>query len=93
MPHRLPILLALAAASCALAACAVTQFNPDEPGAVKRLYRNRCSQCHALPDPDAYMPCDWPGILDVYGPLAGLTQHERSYLQPWLIEQAKCGAK
>lgn len=40
-----------------------------EPGALPtgegaELFRDRCARCHALPDPDARAPGDWPAVVE-----------------------------
>lgn len=34
---------------------------PDRPG--RAIFRETCSQCHAVPDPEVRSPQQWPGVL------------------------------
>ncbi len=69
-------------------ACSVRQLNLELEEDLDILYHRRCSTCHATPAPDEYDYEDWPLILDEFGPRSGLTDHERSYLEPWLIQKS-----
>ncbi len=36
--------------------------SPESEGA--KLFRDRCSQCHSLPDPALHTAAEWQGIVD-----------------------------
>ncbi len=88
----MPACLLLAAAATgiggALSGCGVRQLNLEDPEDLARLYQRRCGSCHALIAPGEYSMDDWPLWLDEFGPRSGLTERERSYLEPWLIARA-----
>lgn len=36
--------------------------SPESPAAI--LFRDTCSQCHALPDPSLHTPSEWPAVVE-----------------------------
>jgi len=68
------ILLASAAAVLA-ASCATTSF--DGEGGDRRLYEARCGVCHVPVPREDHASAEWPKILEVMGPRAGLTRAQR----------------
>ena len=37
---------------------------PDGDAEVRALFRDRCSRCHALPDPAQHPPEEWPAVVE-----------------------------
>ena len=68
------VLLALAAAAAATA-CASTEVVGPEGD--RRFYEARCGVCHVPYSRDEHAAAEWPRILQVMGPRAGLTTSQR----------------
>lgn len=85
----LALLTAGAATGAAFTSCGVTPLNLEDPDDVARLYRRKCGACHAVISPSEYRADEWPLWLDEFGPRAMLTDLEREYLEPWLMERAR----
>jgi len=81
----------LLAGAALLSSCGVTPLNLENPDDVARLYRRKCGSCHAVINPSEYRADEWPLWLDEFGPDAHLTDHERTYLEPWLMARASDG--
>lgn len=76
--QHLPTFVRVAVALClaaAATACASSAFlGPDGD---RRFYEARCGACHVAYPRDDYAPSEWPKILDVMAPRAGLTSSQR----------------
>lgn len=57
--------------------------------AAATLYYARCSQCHAAFPPGTFPAGEWPGIVERYGPRAGLFGAERQRVVAWLRTHAR----
>ncbi len=77
------VLCAFAAAVLA-ASCASTSFSGE--GGDGRLYEARCGVCHVAYPREEHAPSEWPKILDVMGPRAGLTRSQRERVLRYLTE-------
>lgn len=82
------VLAGFSATGAAFSSCGVTPLNLEDPDDVARLYRRKCGACHAVISPSEYRADEWPLWLDEFGPRSHLTELERSYLEPWLMERA-----
>jgi hypothetical protein len=66
------------------ASCASTSFSGE--GGDRRLYEARCGVCHVAYPREEHVPAEWPKILDVMGPRAGLTRSQRERVLRYLTE-------
>jgi hypothetical protein len=78
MRHRLsPLSLApVVAVAAIVAACASTPRFEGEGGDA-RFYAARCGVCHVPWPRESHDAAEWPKILDVMAPRAGLTSVQR----------------
>jgi hypothetical protein len=49
------------------------------------LFRAKCNQCHAHPDPNKYTPTHWKRILVEMGRRAGLSPNEREDVLGYIL--------
>ena len=75
------VLLAFVAAVLA-ASCASTSFTGE--GGDRRLYEARCGVCHVPYPREEHDPADWPKVVDMMGPRAGLTKSQRERVLSYL---------
>ena len=76
-PFLPPARAAAALAAAALvAACATTDF--AGPGGDRRFYEARCGVCHVAYPREEHDSAEWPKILDVMAPRAGLSRPQRA---------------
>lgn len=80
----------LAAALCALVACATT-LDPApgpsfEPG--RALYAAKCGGCHRLRQPSKIDAAKWPSILDKMAVKAKLTSEQKSSIDAYVSSMA-----
>lgn len=67
--------------------------SPETQGAV--LYKNTCSQCHALPDPQLHTAKEWPAIVDKMLAYAqsmekkGIVEREKKEILSYLARHAR----
>ncbi len=80
MSRVLAVLAVLAGAACAT--LAGSGGAPVHPG--ERLYRIRCTQCHARIDPASRSPEAWTRLLSKYGEVANLPDEERRLILAYL---------
>jgi hypothetical protein len=73
--------LALLALSL-VAACASQRF--DGPDGDRRFYEARCGVCHVPRPREQFTAVEWPRILDVMAPRAGLTGTQRDRVSAYL---------
>lgn len=85
-PMRALVAVAALAIVILLPACETTGSFVREDGSLdcQALYTRRCSQCHALYDPDDYSDEEWVSKVRRYGPRAGVAPEHRGALIAWL---------
>jgi len=76
---RISVALAFAAL---VAACASQRF--DGPDGDRRFYEARCGVCHVPRPREEFSVAEWPRILDVMAPRAGLTGTQRERVSAYL---------
>ena len=81
MKSRLRICAALTAAAL-VTACA-SQSMPGPEGD-RRFYEARCGVCHVAWPRESHAAAQWPKILDVMAPRAGLTKPQRERVLAYL---------
>lgn len=59
----------------------------DDSG--KKIFKKRCSQCHALPDPAALTSEEWIQRLDMMAPMAGLKKNQKHEVLEYLQDHSK----
>lgn len=69
-------------ATALVAACASQRF--DGPGGDRRLYEARCGACHVPRPREEFSAAEWPRILDMMAPRAGLTGTQRERVSDYL---------
>ena len=75
--------LAFAALAATLVvACASQRF--DGPDGDRRFYEARCGVCHVPRPREDFTAAEWPRILDVMAPRAGLTGTQRDRVSAYL---------
>lgn len=85
-PPAHPVRFVVAAAAfLAASACASQRF--DGPDGDRRFYEARCGVCHVPWRPDQFTADEWPRILDVMAPRAGLTKAQRERIHAYLISR------
>ena len=72
----------VSAAALALAACASVSFEGE--GGERRLYEARCGLCHVPWPKDSRPSAEWPRVLDVMAPRAGLSAVQRERVLTYL---------
>jgi cbb3-type cytochrome oxidase cytochrome c subunit len=65
----------------------VANITPDHV-AGQRIFMNRCSKCHDLPDPGKYKAERWEGILRVMDTRAGLSREQEVHLNAYVKANA-----
>ena len=86
LPTSARLSIALAAAA---AATACTSIDVAGPEGDRRLYEARCGVCHVPYPKDEHTAAEWPEVLDVMGPRAGLTKAQRARLLRYLTDAAE----
>jgi hypothetical protein len=66
----------------AVTACATQRF--DGPDGDRRFYEARCGVCHVPWQREQFAATEWPGILDIMAPRAGLTKAQRERVHRYL---------
>jgi len=69
-------------AAVLLVACASQRF--DGPDGDRRFYEARCGVCHVPRPREDFTAAEWPRILDVMAPRAGLTGMQRERVSAYL---------
>lgn len=77
-------ILFVSAAAVLAASCATTSFTGE--GGDRRLYEARCGVCHVPVPRERHDSAEWPKILDVMAPRAGLTTSQRRRVLSYLTE-------
>jgi len=75
-------LLPALCAAAVVAACASQRF--DGPDGDQRFYEARCGVCHVVRSREEFTAAEWPRILDVMAPRAGLTGTQRERVNAYL---------
>ncbi len=55
----------------------------------EKLFKKRCSQCHALPTPDKLTSEEWVSQLDTMAPMAGLKKKQKVDVLSFLQDHSK----
>jgi len=80
-----PLRLVLALVGAAVvSACASTSFSGE--GGDRRFYEARCGVCHVPFPREEHDAAEWPKILDVMAPRAGLTSSQRRRVLSYLTD-------
>ncbi len=87
-PLRLAAALLVSGAALAVAAGCASSARFDGPGGDARLYGARCGLCHVPYPPAHFAPSEWPGIVAVMGPRAGLDTALRERVTRYLVAES-----
>ena len=95
LPAIVVVGLTLAAAGCdgtRIPAAATLATDPGEVAALdqgRTLYLSRCSGCHALIQPAAKSPREWPGEVALMAKRAKIDAAQRAAITAYLVRAAQ----